>query len=170
MQVKPAGISRAAVDLHYDKDDVLAKTFGLGLVPTLSTVTYLTGNKDNSPTVIFPHTYNDEEDRIIEMMLLSHAVRAKHLLFDGILLHGASAHPSFLRRIGNTNEQKEESNGNANGDNTEGESSLRVTFLVNIWKSGRPAGVNILPESIRMNIRSAALETTSFWNGTPFEF
>ncbi len=33
VQVKPAGSSRAPVDLHYDKDEVLAETFGLGSFP-----------------------------------------------------------------------------------------------------------------------------------------
>ncbi|KAL7537665.1 hypothetical protein ACHAXR_011376 [Thalassiosira sp. AJA248-18] len=158
VQVKPAGMSRAPVDLHYDKDEVLAEKFGLGSFPTLSTVTYLTGENDNQPTVVFPHTYNDEEDRPIETMLLSHAVRAKHLVFDGRLLHGAPAHPAVLR----PNVVNQQGNDPCVNEDAEGESSLRVTFLVNIWRSGRPAGVNILPESIREQIRFAATEATAF--------
>lgn len=38
VQVKPAGMPRAPVDLHYDKDEALAEAFGLGSFPTLSTV------------------------------------------------------------------------------------------------------------------------------------
>ena len=153
VQVKPAGTSRAPVDLHYDKDELLAEKFALGSFPTLSTVTYLTGENDNQPTVVFPHTYNDEEDRTIESMLLSHPVRAKHLVFDGRLLHGAPAHPALLRKKceNTTTDKKEQS-----GDDSDNSCSLRVTFLVNIWQSGRPAGVTILSETIRSKIKEAA--------------
>jgi len=165
VQVKPAGTSRAPVDLHYDKDEVLAETFGLGSFPTLSTVTYLTEGRDNAPTIIFPHTYNDEEDRPIESMLLSRAARAKHVVFDGRLLHGAPAHPALL--VGQNSNGKQSSGESYCEEDAEGEDgSLRVTFLVNIWKSGRPAGVHMLPESIRTKIRSAATGTAVM----PLEF
>ena len=39
-----------AVDLHYDKDEVLAESFDLGSFPALSTVTYLTATPNASPT------------------------------------------------------------------------------------------------------------------------
>jgi len=70
----------AAINLHYDKDEELASTFALGQFPTLSTVTYLTGNTIRSsssdervddgdsgvgtsvvvvaPTLVFAHTYD----------------------------------------------------------------------------------------------------------------
>jgi hypothetical protein len=149
VQYKPVGSQKAPVDLHYDKDEVLAEKFGLGSFPTLSTVTYLTGrddtnvsncNKisDNEPTVIFSHTYDDDEDRPIEMMLLSHAVRGKHIVFDGRLLHGAPSNAAWQPN------SKQPSS-----------SSLRVTFLVNIWLTGKPAGVDILPEAIRSKVIAA---------------
>jgi len=62
-------------------------------------------------------------------------------MFDGRLLHGAPGH-QLLKR------QKD----------IEEDSSLRVTFLVNIW-SNRPLGVNIIPDSIRSRI--SASTTTS---------
>lgn len=157
VQVKPAGSSKAPVDLHYDKDEALAEVFCIGSFPTLSTVTYLTGdissNKtdkdggvqkggmDDAPTVVFPHTYHDEEDQAISSMLLSRPVRGKHIVFDGRLLHGAPGHPA-LRQV--TDTALPESDG----------SLLRVTFLVNIWRTGRPAGVHILPQAIRNKIQS----------------
>ena len=156
VQVKPVGTSRAPVDLHYDKDEVLAENFGLGSFPTLSTVTYLTENDDNVPTIIFPHTYNDEEDSPIRAMLLSHPVKAKHLVFDGRLLHGAPAHQALLR-----NSEKASNSGEKN--------SLRVTFLMNIWRSGRPAGVDILPEPIRAKTRSAVQDSDAV-SSVPLEF
>jgi len=159
VQVKPAGSSRAPVDLHYDKDEVLAETFSLGSFPTLSTVTYLTGEcddccgnegkscctTDNAPTLIFPHTYEDEETQPIPMMLLSHAVKGKHLVFDGRLLHGAPGHPALRRGY------YKAANAISESEAVE-HSSLRVTFLVNIWRNGKPAAVNILPDEIRSKI------------------
>lgn len=151
VQYKPVGSQKAPVDLHYDKDEVLAEKFGLGSFPTLSTVTYLTGrdddanvsncdkNSDNEPTVVFSHTYDDDEDRPIEMMLLSHAVRGKHIVFDGRLLHGAPSNAAWQPHA------KQPSSS----------SSLRVTFLVNVWLTGKPAGVDILPDAIRSKVIAA---------------
>lgn len=171
VQYKPAGSQKAPVDLHYDKDEVLAEKFALGSFPTVSTVTYLTGrddgddsscvknNTDNEPTVIFPHTYNDDEDRPIGMMLLSHAVKGKHIAFDGRLLHGA---PSNAALQPHRNKEDEDSSPPPS-------SSLRVTFLVNVWLTGKPAGVDILPENIRSKIISASAKSKVL-SGTAPEF
>ena len=142
VQVKPASTARAPVDLHYDKDEVLAESFSLGSFPAISTVTYLTEASNNAPTVIFPHTYHDKEDQPIEAMILSHPAKAKHLVFDGRLLHGAPAHKGLQRQ--STLEGMEDK---------EEQSSLRVTFLVNVWNT-RPLGVNVLPDTIRSEIQS----------------
>eukprot|EP00956_Cyclotella_meneghiniana_P021165 scaffold38136_cov69-Cyclotella_meneghiniana.AAC.5 len=160
VQVKPAGSSKAPVDLHYDKDEALAEAFCLGSFPTLSTVTYLTGDnkctsetlKDDerhqesgteAPTLVFPHTYYDEEEQPIPTMLLSRPVRGKHIVFDGRLLHGAPGHPALRETA----------------DSKVG--SLRVTLLVNIWRTGRPAGVDTLPQTIRNKLQSVSREVSS---------
>ncbi|KAL3761799.1 hypothetical protein ACHAWU_001315 [Discostella pseudostelligera] len=149
VQVKPAGSPHAPVNLHYDKDETLAEEFGLGSFPTLSTVTYLTDAQDNVPTIVFPRTYNDEIDVPIESML------GKHLIFDGRLFHGAPAHRSLLRqRWCNRSEE----------DENMSTSSLRVTLLVNIWLSGKPACVNVLPECIRSKVKCVATKS-SMMNG-----
>ena len=165
VQVKPAGSSKAPVDLHYDKDEALAEAFCLGSFPTLSTVTYLTGDnkctnetdKDDgrhqesgmeAPTLVFPHTYYDEEEQPISTMLLSRPVKGKHIVFDGRLLHGAPGHPALR--------------------DTAEVGSLRVTLLVNIWRTGRPAGVNILPQPIRNKVQAAAQEVSL--NCEPFNY
>ena len=151
VQYKPVGSEKAPVDLHYDKDEILAEKFGVGSFPTLSTVTYLTGrnnddsndNKnmtDNEPTVIFSHTYSDDEDKPIDTMLLSHAVRGKHVVFDGRLLHGAPSNAVWQT----TSKQSSTTT-----------SSLRVTFLVNVWLTGKPAGIDILSEDIRSKVVKA---------------
>ena len=131
-----------AVDLHYDKDEVLAESFDLGSFPTLSTVTYLTSTPNGSPTVIFPHTYDKDEGEVIPSMLVSYPRRRKHLVFDGRLLHGAPAHHA-LRRM--------------DGEDTEctPENLNRVTFLVNIWIGRQPSGVKQLSSTIRQRVRTA---------------
>ena len=156
VQVKPEGSTKTPVDLHYDKDEALAEAFCLGSFPTLSTVTYLTGSgsnqqtfkdggcqggMDEAPTVVFPHTYHDDEDQPIHAMLLSRPVRGKHIVFDGRLLHGAPGHPGLRPAYNNGAEDK-----------------LRVTFLVNIWRTGRPAGVHVLPKSIRSKLQTVRYE------------
>ena len=82
-------------------------------------------------------------------------------MFDGRLLHGAPSHRSLLRQ-----ECKVGSCGNKDL------SSLRVTFLVNIWRSGRPAGVGVLPRDIREEIMKSAAESqaTRFDDAVPLEF
>merc|ERR1719401_1323162 len=112
------------------------------------------------PTLVFPHTYFDDEEAEIKGMVLSHARRGKHLVFDGRLLHGAPSHPSLLQRGGTGETDRDE-------DATEVPSSLRVTFLVNIWRSGRPAGVDVLPGEIREEIRQSA---ATFNSAVPLEF
>jgi predicted metalloenzyme YecM len=151
--------SKSIVDLHYDKDEVLAEIFGLGSFPTLSTVTYLTDTIDNVPTIIFPHTYHDDEERTIGSMALSIPKMGKHVVFDGQLLHGAPYHSSLLRPHttttttdtgNNIGSEGGGMNNNNNDDNNNlSSSSLRVTFLVNIWTCRKPSNVHVLPNSIR---------------------
>lgn len=65
-----------------------------------------------------------------------------HLVFDGRLLHGAPAHhalrPLVTERKNDTEKHK-----------------VRVTFLVNIWLSGRPSGVKPLPPDIWQHVRES---------------
>jgi len=182
VQVKhPTTNCKSTVDLHYDKDEVLAETFGLGSFPTLSTVTYLTDSLDNVPTIIFPHTYHDEEERTIGSMALSIPKLGKHVVFDGRLLHGAPYHSSLLRpstTTVTTNRQQQRqcddnkivseggvNNNNHNDDNySSSSSSLRVTFLVNIWTCRKPSNVHVLPASIRNMISNSHSSTTTTAN------
>jgi len=122
-----------AVDLHFDKDEVLAESFGLGAFPTLSTVTYLTNSVSAPPTVIFPRCYSENDQKVMSNMLVSHPRLGKHLVFDGRLLHGAPSHYALrpANVAGNTAEQ------------------WRITFLVNLWIGHKPAGVDVLSPKIR---------------------
>jgi hypothetical protein len=132
--------NNCGIDLHYDKDEALAESFGLGSFPTLSTVTYLTSGLSNSPpTIVLDHTYPQEEEEVMSQLLLSRPRRGKHLVFDGRLLHGAPYHPKLQHPW---KEKNQETN------------HWRVTVLVNIWKDRRPANVQILDNNIRQSLVS----------------
>ena len=132
-----------AVDLHYDKDEALAESFGLGVFPTLSTVTYLTSTTTNSaaPTVIFSQRYDESATDRISDMLISHPAPFKHLVFDGRLLHGAPAHHALRQWRPNDHPNDHE--------DVDEKPLLRITFLVNLWLDRQPAGVKRLPNDIR---------------------
>ena len=148
--------SDEAVDLHYDKDEALAETFGLGSFPTLSTVTYLTDTNSNvqsniigqSPTIIFPHVYHQGEDHSIHQTILSYPKKGKHLVFDGRLLHGAPSNLALRKRPISVNSETISTDVETN--------SIRVTFLVNIWIGNKPANVNPLDPDIRSHILGTA--------------
>ena len=95
----------------------------------------MTASHNASPTVVFDRTYEQQDDEVINEMSISHPRRGMHLVFDGRLLHGAPAHhalrPLVTERKNDTEKHK-----------------VRVTFLVNIWLSGRPSGVKPLPPDI----------------------
>ncbi|CAJ1959129.1 unnamed protein product [Cylindrotheca closterium] len=143
VQVKDTSGSATAIDLHYDKDEALAESFSIGSFPILSTVTYLTPSSETAaPTVVFDHTYSQGEDEVMNLMLVSRPKLGKHLVFDGSLLHGAPAH-SMLKPTSETPANEE-------GSTTP---SIRVTFLVNVWKDGRPASVHPLSPQIRQKLQ-----------------
>jgi hypothetical protein len=136
--VKKPPLAASSIDLHYDKDEALAESFGVGSFPTLSTVTYLTApSKTAAPTIVFDHTYTQGEDEIMSSMMVSRPRVGKHICFDGRLLHGAPYHPSLLPS--ETTDSAEAATG----------SVFRVTFLVNIWNHRRPASVRVLDDAIR---------------------
>ena len=177
-----------AIDLHYDKDEELAAAFDLGSFPTLSTVTYLTDNKVQSyadgeyhnvppaPTLVFPHTYempddgpigseNEDEDSIVtnhelHQVIISHARVGKHLMFDGRLLHGVPSN-LLLRQTFNAGQRVHRESG-INEEESIHSHRLRVTFLVNIWLSRKPTGVDILPGDMRSAIQSKTCSKQSF--------
>jgi len=125
------GNPNEAVDLHYDKDELLAEHFDLGSFPILSTVTYLTQSNSN-PTIIFPHRYDQSVENSMTHMIVSHPKVGKHVVFDGRLLHGAPSHPALRQQI-NDDDKK---------------NMLRITFLVNFWES-KPCGIQPLPAATR---------------------
>lgn len=163
VQIKDAGSVDGGIDLHYDKDEALAETFGLAFFPTLSTVSYLTSSPDHSfnPTIVFDHTYDRGEDELIDSMLVSKPCIGKHLVFDGKLLHGAPAHQDFRSWSCSMDA----------GISSEipPDGSKRVTFLVNLWKK-KPAKVLELPSSIRRSMwTSSAAKLNSLLDSSAIE-
>eukprot|EP00977_Amphora_coffeiformis_P009111 scaffold2069_cov187-Amphora_coffeaeformis.AAC.28 len=134
-----------AIEMHYDKDEDLAESFGLGVFPTYSTVTYLTTG-GTAPTLIFPHTYHDPADTPLPHVYVSRPVQGKHLVFDGSLLHGAI--PLIF--------DQQPKQGGTSQDSDETEPELRVTFLVNLWKDHRPMGIQNLPSILRETLQRHA--------------
>ena len=142
------------IDLHYDKDEVLAELLDLGSFPLLSTVTYLSGASSSSsyPTLIFPYTYddhcmnNDDGSNVMKDVCISYPKEGKHLVFDGRLLHGVSSDSRFL--ISDTG-------ANADNDKLKSSSVNRVTFLANIWLHGnKPCSISELDPSIRQTLNN----------------
>jgi len=150
VQVKELKSNAAAVDLHYDKDEKLAESFGLGHFPLISTVSYLSDN--GYPTLVLPHRYDESEEHDMDCMLVSHPRLGKHLLFDGRLLHGAPSHPALLR-------DEAENNTTLKG--------YRVTFLVNLWQGLQPVGVKRLSSEIRDALLTTAKKSSTGNDGFP---
>ena len=149
-----------AIEMHYDKDEDLAESFGLGVFPTKSTVTYLTTG-GTSPTLIFPRTYHDPTDVPLPYVYASYPVQGKHLVFDGSLLHGAIPLGCDQRSESNKGDTTQRDSNNEN------QAQFRVTFLVNLWKDHRPMGIQILPRPLRGELqRHTDLEAmVDLWDG-----
>jgi hypothetical protein len=154
----------SSIELHYDKDEALAESFGLGSFPTFSTVTYLTPSSQYAaPTVVFDHVYTQGEEEVMSQMLVSRPRLGKHVIFDGRLLHGAPFHRMLQATVDSSGDAEKESATTADDSgSTSAESStpeegaceekvpqFRITFLVNIWKDRRPSNVKVLDNKIR---------------------
>ena len=156
-------LASSSIDLHYDKDEALAESFGIGSFPALSTVTYLTAESTiAAPTIVFDHTYTQGEDEVMSSMMVSRPRIGKHICFDGRLLHGAPYHPSLLPYSSPSSNKDEPREGTVppiiqnRDDSREGSGKplFRVTFLVNIWNDRRPSSVQVLDDAIRDSVLS----------------
>jgi len=147
-----------AIDLHYDKDEAMAESFGLGCFPVMSTVTYLTSPSFSPPTVVFERRYDENEDDPIQEMLISHPSLGKHLVFDGRLVHGAPSHYA-LRRPDESHSMNLDGDSSLSNMNTTQQQTAadRITFLVNIWVNHKPAAVQPLPSTLRELLRQDPL-------------
>ena len=140
------------VCLHYDKDEVVADVWGAGLFPPLSTITYLTNSPQ--PTLIFNTTANDMVGSPINDAYLSFPRVGKHVSFEGDMLHGAPSHDALC----NWSTQLKHNLLTKNNAEDNEDTSLRVTFLVNIWLNHHPQGVDMLNEEIARSLKYKAHE------------
>jgi hypothetical protein len=144
-----------AIDLHYDKDEEMADSFGLGIFPSLSTVTYLTESENVPPTIVFSRRY-DEDSENIANMFINHPATTKHIVFDGRLLHGAPSHVLLRQQM--PNQMKNISDDEVvTGNEDPIAPTMRITLLVNIWLNHKPYCVNVLPNPIREAIVKATI-------------
>ena len=84
------------IDMHYDTDYYINKTYSLGIFPNISTVTYLSQLDLALPTLICNHMYEHSIDKSIEKVILSYPKLGKHIKFNGKLLHGVPYHEKLL--------------------------------------------------------------------------
>jgi hypothetical protein len=110
-----------SIDLHYDKDEYIASTYGIGVFPCISTVTYLAAHNPSIPTIILNNNPSTPVGDPINQCFISFPKLGKHISFNGHLLHGA---PIELLPPSTTDIPH-----------------IRVTFLVNIWLHHHPSGV-----------------------------
>lgn len=133
-QVRDGGQQQEGIEFHWDVDEHfcdLPDGGGVHVHPTLSTVTYLSGV--GAPTLVL-HTRGTpasaaaaEVAKAVHGAVPSGAIsyprQAKHIVFDGALLHGAVPCRGGEAPAG----------------------QRRVTFLVNVWLNHRPHAVERLP-------------------------
>lgn len=164
-----------AIDLHYDKDEFLAERFSVGVYPQISTVTYLTcGNltedlkhdsgsdiySNIAPTVIVDNATLHPIGRAMNRAFISRPAIGKHIIFDGLYLHGVPSHKA-LRKVRSSHATGDHATGSLAEEETERvleslkemkhnaeKQQLRITILVNIWLGHRPAAVEVLSEEI----------------------
>eukprot|EP00597_Dinobryon_sp_UTEXLB2267_P001096 CAMPEP_0170070370 /NCGR_PEP_ID=MMETSP0019_2-20121128/8686_1 /TAXON_ID=98059 /ORGANISM="Dinobryon sp., Strain UTEXLB2267" /LENGTH=363 /DNA_ID=CAMNT_0010278629 /DNA_START=356 /DNA_END=1447 /DNA_ORIENTATION=+ len=166
--------SSAGIDLHYDKDEELASTFGIGIFPQISTITYLSEPPNGTenvfaPTIIVDVNHSIPLETSIRKCFVSHPRVGKHLAFDGSLLHGA---PSVLSHVLKDNEHNSfnETNYSSSSSSSSSDSSqFRVTLLVNIWLNYHPLHIFPLPDHFLHTIVSSTLSYHDKNEGTIFK-
>jgi hypothetical protein len=131
-----------SLSIHWDCDECLKSETGRHISPLLATVTYLTSV--GAPTVVLPVAADASGNafpafRAQLNAFASFPVRAKHLAFDGRLLHGAlyDGPPPAA-------EEAAEAVG----------AEPRVTVLINLWVGRCPRLVGRLPAKLAAAIRS----------------
>ncbi len=151
VQIKNVADNNNGIDLHYDKDEEIAKIFEIGIFPQISTVSYLTSSCNN-PTIIYKKTNdNNIDESNIQNCWISFPRTNKHISFDGRYLHGA---PSVLSQYIR--------NGNVGVENN---SNIRITFLVNIWLNHHPYNINPISSDI-INMINNNSTTGDYMNST----
>ena len=142
-----------AIGFHWDRDEVLADGVPQRLVhPTVATVTYLSST--GAPTVVVdcpPLAVPPPRQRTsatAARAFVSHPAVGKHIAFDGPLLHGVPPELALSQ-----SKRRRKGKGGRGGEG----SSLRYTFLANVWTEHRLVGIEPLPDAAlgRLKLRPA---------------
>lgn len=119
------------IGFHWDRDYGIESMTGQYIYPHIATVTYL--STCDCPTIIVDLPGSDTSSEPIESSInkiwVSRPILGKHISFDGKLFHGAS--DSILNSTEKANK-----------------SSVRVTFLVNIWLNHIPIESEKFPRKL----------------------
>ena len=137
------GPAAQGIDLHYDKDEVVAAEFEVGMFPAVSTVKYLSSPPKALPTLVLDCRASDPVWEPIRKYFQSNPCVGKHIAFNGKLLHGA---PDTGE--GSEPQEHEVASSHPAVAPSSGQGRKRVTFLANIWVNHHPARVQPLPSDI----------------------
>ena len=134
------------IRFHFDRDEDLARRYGVDRNPLAATVTYLTDT--GAPTLLLPLYDRDGrggEEGLAHAagdggVVLSYPVSGKHLVFDGRLLHGC---PARLARA---------------AESVAGSSWERVSLLVNVWIGHRPLAAADTSDSLAAELSNVCAQ------------
>mmetsp|Transcript_77801 Transcript_77801/g.161630 ORF Transcript_77801/g.161630 Transcript_77801/m.161630 type:complete len:396 (+) Transcript_77801:115-1302(+) len=176
-----APAEQQGLSLHYDKDEAAVETWDIWSHPELGTATYLSGG--GAPLLVYAtrSPEDGEEDSMSESEeapapppapssssssssssppdqpphgFVCFPSDARHVAFDGSLLHGVPEELLFLTAKGQDKKAAAHSR-----------PYTRLSFLVNIWTSHRPEGVRRITDSLASKLqeagRAAAKEATA---------
>lgn len=140
------------IGFHWDRDYDLERDQGLCVHPHLATVTYLCDC--GGPTVVLPVASTLEAAEVAATccgrVKSAHACwpsTARHLCFDGRLLHGAPADPGAPA-----------SDSGATDAAPSADAPKRITFLVNVWLNHAPFCADPLHDEAAEKMRSPLVE------------
>eukprot|EP00946_MAST-07B_sp_MAST-7B-sp1_P004989 g4989.t1 len=155
------GVESKSADVawHWDKDYSL-EDHGINLSPHLATVTYLSST--GAPTLMVAKTCPNEcaEDFAgkAHELFVSYPVPGKHSSFDGRFLHAAPLELARFRPNDPRRKKNERVNASARTSGhtvstaKDGNTSVRCSFLVNIWLNWKPMDSIVCPESLRQHL------------------
>lgn len=137
-QVRQSGHAEEGIQFHWDTDENAVEQHGVNLHPHISTVTYL--GSHGAPTMVVDRRNSSSVSDIdsvygpVRSGMLSYPRAAKHVAFDGQLLHG-----TVPRR---------------------GLAGERITFLVNVWLNHRPSNCRRVPKKLARRLGDPSLDAS----------
>jgi hypothetical protein len=153
--------SSSGIDLHYDKDEEIAELFGIGVFPQISTVTYLSHNVNDIPTIVAENSISSPVESPIKHVFISQPRFGKHISFDGRYLHGAPKELKPVLSIAHDSDSISDSVALL---------EPRVTFLVNVWLNYRPVKTQSIPIDIISQLSSSSVSVANNMTGARIQY